>query len=69
MNKKDYVMNFYPLILGGLIEIIQSVFTATRSGDWYDFIADLSGILAANIFFLLIKDVKFFIAVVKFPFK
>ncbi len=69
MNKKDYVMNLYPLILGGLIEIIQSMFTQSRSGDWYDFIADISGILVANIFFHLIKDVKFFIAVIKFPFK
>ena len=69
MNKKDYVMNFYPLILGGIIEIIQGVFTESRSGDWYDFIADLSGIMIANIFFLMIKDVKFFIAVIKFPFK
>ena len=69
MNKKDYVMNFYPLILGGLIEIIQSLFTQSRSGDWYDFIADISGILVANIVFLMIKDVNFFIAVVRFPFK
>jgi len=69
MNKKDYVMNFYPLILGGVIEIIQGVFTESRSGNWYDFIADLSGILIANILFLMIKDVKFFIAVIKFPFK
>lgn len=69
MDKNDYVMNFYPLILGGLIEIIQSMLTNSRSGDWYDFIADISGILVANVFFLLIKDVKFFIAVIKFPFK
>ncbi len=69
MNKKDYVLNIYPLILGGIIEIIQNIFTNSRSGEWYDFIANISGIIIANIIFLFIKDVGFFIKLVKFPVK
>lgn len=36
-----------PIIYGGLIEIIQENYFPPRSGDWYDFLADLLGSLAA----------------------
>jgi len=68
MDNKVLLMNLYPMILGGSLEIIQNAFTVYRTGDWYDFLADISGILAANIFFLLLKDVKFFRKIIRFPF-
>ncbi|MDR1406617.1 MAG: VanZ family protein [Tannerella sp.] len=37
-----------PLILGGLLEIGQSVLTESRSGDWLDFAANAGGIVAAS---------------------
>jgi VanZ family protein len=68
VNNKSFAINLYPLLLGGLIEIIQARFTSTRSGEWFDFFADLFGIIIANIFFLIIKDKKLFIRIIKFPF-
>jgi len=68
MDKRIFLLNLYPLILGGSLELIQKTFTVYRSGDWCDFIADVSGILAANIFFYLLKDVKFFRNIIRFPF-
>ena len=31
---------FFPIALGGLIEILQTGLTRTRSGDWFDFLFD-----------------------------
>jgi VanZ family protein len=67
-DRKRLTVNIYPLILGALLEIIQKVYTVNRSGDWLDFAADISGILAANLIFLLIRDVKFFRRIIRFPF-
>ncbi|MDR2948588.1 MAG: VanZ family protein [Dysgonomonas sp.] len=36
-----------PIIYGGLIEIIQDKYFPERSGDWYDFWADMLGALAS----------------------
>lgn len=69
MQKRDYVMNIYPLLLGGFIEIIQTAFMPYRSGEWYDLIANISGIFAANLLFYFIKDVKLFIWLIRFPFR
>jgi VanZ family protein len=33
----------FPVAFGGLIEILQSTMTSTRSGDWMDFLYDVSG--------------------------
>lgn len=38
---------FFPILLSGLIEILQENCTATRSGDWLDFIANSIGALAS----------------------
>lgn len=37
----------FPILTSGLIEILQENCTATRSGDWLDFIANSIGVLAA----------------------
>ena len=33
----------FPIVLGGIIEILQEYFTQTRSGDWFDFLFDIVG--------------------------
>jgi len=35
----------FPIVLGGLIEILQADLTTYRSGDWYDFLFDVAGAL------------------------
>lgn len=35
----------YPILFGGLIEIIQAKYCPGRSGDWFDFLADSLGVL------------------------
>ena len=46
-----------PVIYGGLIEIAQENFFS-RSGDWYDFIADAMGSMSATIIALFYVYVK-----------
>jgi VanZ family protein len=36
-----------PILYGGLIEIIQDRYFPPRSGDWFDFLADILGTLTA----------------------
>jgi len=45
-----------PVIMGGLIEIIQEYFTKTRSGDWFDFLFDVVGSLLGWGIALLINN-------------
>ncbi|MCL1932858.1 MAG: VanZ family protein [Candidatus Azobacteroides sp.] len=55
----------FPVAIGGLIEILQSYLTTTRSGDWFDFLFDGIGAffgwgiaLLINRYFLLKKTLK-----------
>lgn len=34
-----------PIIFGGIIEIVQSVYFPPRTGDWFDWLADIAGVL------------------------
>lgn len=34
-----------PIVMGGMIEIMQATLTTCRSGEWLDFIADAVGVL------------------------
>lgn len=34
-----------PVIFGGVIEIVQSVYFPPRTGDWFDWVADIAGVL------------------------
>lgn len=45
MMSRNYVlwMVLYPIVLGGLMELVQAFFTTCRSGDWIDFEADAIG--------------------------
>lgn len=36
-----------PILLGGLLEIMQEHLTDYRSGDWFDFVADIAGVVLA----------------------
>ena len=44
-----------PVIMGGIIEIVQEQCTATRSGEWLDFAADAVGCTLAIAIGLLVK--------------
>lgn len=39
-----------PIIMGGIIEIGQATITAKRSGDWWDFIANTTGVILGSLF-------------------
>jgi VanZ family protein len=41
-----------PILYGGLIEILQADYFSERNGDWYDFLADVSGSLVTLPFSL-----------------
>lgn len=46
--KKMIIAAFlFPVFYGGFIEILQNYFFPPRTGDWFDFLADLLGSLAA----------------------
>lgn len=38
-----------PVVMGGLMEIGQMLLTTYRSGDWLDFLANTSGVMAASL--------------------
>ena len=45
---------------GGLMEVLQSVLTTTRHGDWFDWLADSVGIaVGLGVYWLSQKFVKF----------
>lgn len=44
----------FPLLLGGLTEIGQALFSTVRSGEWLDFAANALGIMLGLIFYRLV---------------
>lgn len=36
------------VLMGGLIELLQAYCTTTRSGEWFDFVADAIGVLLGS---------------------
>jgi VanZ family protein len=50
-----FVSAIIPLFYGILMEILQSVFTLTRSGSFYDALADTTGIIASIVLWLILK--------------
>ena len=57
---KILIILIYSFILGAAIEIIQNYLIETRSGDWFDLIADIVGsIVGIGVFILLHKLRKF----------
>lgn len=39
-----------PILMGGAIELLQEYCTTYRGGDWFDFLANLSGVVLATLF-------------------
>ena len=37
-----------PILMGGLVELAQAYLTTYRTGDWFDFLANALGVLAAS---------------------
>jgi VanZ family protein len=56
--KQLFLIGFIPLFYGILIEILQSSFTVTRNGNFFDAVADYAGILFSILVCLLIKPLK-----------
>ena len=40
----------FPVLMGGMIEILQATCTSNRSGDWLDFAANCAGVLLGCVF-------------------
>ena len=59
-SKRLFIIAFLiPLLMGGLIEIVQATCThGIRSGDWYDFFANSIGVILAQLIGILL--VKYF---------
>lgn len=52
------IISLIPLCFGILIEIMQYLLTSTRSGSFYDAVADLTGILVCVMIFSFINPLK-----------
>lgn len=52
-----FLFALIPLAYGVLMEILQSTLTVTRTGDFYDALADAAGILVSVLLWLLIKPI------------
>lgn len=50
-----FLMALIPLSYGILMELLQITLTSTRTGDFYDAIADAAGVIASVLVWLLIK--------------
>lgn len=55
--KVECVMACVSVAAGGLVEILQGHFLATRSGDIYDFVADITGVVTAMSLVPVVKKV------------
>ena len=46
-QKKTYFVSVFciSVLHGGFIELLQAYFSPTRSGDWFDWLADIAGVL------------------------
>lgn len=40
----------FPVLMSGIIEILQATCTSDRSGDWLDFAANCTGVLLGSVF-------------------
>jgi VanZ family protein len=54
-NRRLLVLAIMPFSYGVLMEILQSAFTRTRTGDFFDACADLAGIIASMLLWKWIK--------------
>ena len=52
---KLFLFALIPLSYGILMEILQATLTVTRTGDFYDALADAAGILVSIVLWLLVR--------------
>ncbi len=65
INLNLFLINLFPVFFGGFIEILQSVLTNNRSGDWLDFFADATGVIFALMVFFLLRKNKLVLKYIK----
>lgn len=47
-----------PILMSGLIELLQAYATTTRSGEWLDFAANTLGVCLGNVVGLLLRRLR-----------
>jgi VanZ family protein len=50
-----FVCLFFPIILGGIIEILQEYFFSPRTGSWLDWFSNILGVLFGWLLMTLLK--------------
>ena len=53
--RKIILLSLFPLSYGILMEILQLTLTVSRSGSFYDAVADAAGVIGSVLFWYLIK--------------
>lgn len=53
-----FLISLIPLFYGALMELLQLLFTVSRSGSWYDLLFDFAGIITAVIGTISIKPIR-----------
>jgi VanZ family protein len=48
----------FPIILGGVVEIIQPMYFAPRTADWFDWFSDIAGVLLGLMCMQFLKKLK-----------
>lgn len=48
----------FPILLGGIIEILQPMYFAPRTGEWFDWFSDILGVLLGLLSMQLLKKFK-----------
>lgn len=57
-TRNRFLLGLIPLSYGILIEIMQSTLTSTRSGSFFDAIADAAGIIVSILLWMWIRPAK-----------
>lgn len=47
-----------PVLMGGLLELLQAYATTTRNGDWLDFAANTLGVIIGALFGMILMKMK-----------
>lgn len=58
-RREEWMMGAVSVAAGGLVEVLQASFIDARSGDIYDFIADITGVIIVAVFVPGVKKVLY----------
>ena len=53
-----FICIFTPILLGGLVEILQPIYFAPRTAEWFDWFSDIAGTLLGLFSARLLKKIK-----------